>query len=187
MLQSINILAISDTATYAMFAINLLGTLGIGTGVTILFRAQDRGAGKVAELSRKLEEAETRRRQEVTERDAQIHEVSEKLIDLRMRKITHDVANHAQTTTGTLDVVTRRIAATEDRISKLGELSHDAEIKLLKAAGEFQDFVRKCAPSREEFTRVERAVEKLAENVNDLARETINTEDMRKLLREVRG
>ena len=177
MVQMTPTLAVSDFATYAMFTVSTLVSLVVGGGLTLLFRSHDALRSDIAA-------SEAKRISEVSDISDKLHDANTKLLDERDRRISHSMANQAQSAMSAMNAFGLRIDRVETQAEKLTTVRADAELSLVKAIGELRTFVRDCAPSRKEFEHVTTSVSDLTKAVTQLERSTASRDDVAKIVND---
>lgn len=179
------ILAASELSPLLPWA-NLGLTAALGIGLFWLGKVTQDRRDQMNALSNQIAAGERTRKEEVKELSEQLHEANTKLLDERDRRISHSMNNHVQSMNGAIEIWRKRIEVSETQIASLTNARAHAEVELIKAINQLREFVRECAPTRKEFDKVSDELSTLSTKVEQLARETINLDDMRKLLKEVR-
>jgi hypothetical protein len=162
-----SVLALSDGATFAMWAVNLLCTVGLGIVLANVARGQS-----------KLQRAEDKREQDVNALKGNLHSMAEKLIDERFRHMTHDVRNHVQSFTLTLDKMTARMNEADKQFASIGGIGPIQEARLANAMSDLKDQVRELIDNR---------CERTDKKIDDLTRVVVTDDDLRRLREEFRN
>jgi hypothetical protein len=92
-------------------------------------------------------------RQQITTLENRVHETTVKLIDERMRAISHEVKTHAQELVSTIDDMKSRLKEGDGRIHELGERDHGLELKMMKEILEFQRVVARDGVTRSDLEK----------------------------------
>jgi len=110
---------------------------------------------------------------------AELHQANIKLLDERDRRISHQIAHHAQ-----------EVANAMIEIGEHAKATHEREMELVKALGDARDFVRVNAADKREFSEFCKEVrdgrEKMLQAFASLERQVVTGDDLRKILQEVR-
>jgi DNA-directed RNA polymerase sigma subunit (sigma70/sigma32) len=148
------VLAMSDSLTLAMWVINL----AISAGITIVL-------ARVASWQRRFDrqedthKADTRSlREEMDEQARTLHQVTEKLIDERFRKVTHQVENHALLVSGTLAELKEQIKESKGELDDLGERDQKIEGAVAAKFDVLKDWIRDTTATSAELDKHERNV-----------------------------
>lgn len=121
---------------------------------------------------------------------AELHNTSTKLLDERDRRISHQLANHAQQVTSAIDQTRVHAEQFDARLRELSDGTPKLQLEFVKAMGEAREFVRMNAADKTEFREfcdeVRRGREELLQAVSKLERQVVTGDDLRKILQEVR-
>jgi chromosome segregation ATPase len=88
-----------------------------------------------------------------------LHTLTEKLIDERMRRISHDLDNHVQGMVSTIDEVKDRLTQRDGALQSLGEKDHKIELEVLSRLSEIKQFVVERAASKDDLKEHERSMQ----------------------------
>ena len=169
MVDAMNSPVLSTTLTVAV-SLNTLFNLALGM-VVARFKSY---ASTVSRLEDKIERAEADRDAKVKgaekDRDAKQHELTEKLIDARMRDFTHQLGNVMQKLQTTSDAQEAFVKDAERKMERLGEKDHEAELKVLREIKEVQLEMAKQGATKEDLRRHEDAMRKELNDVRAQAR-----------------
>jgi hypothetical protein len=116
------------------------------------------------------EKKELKRR--VDEFEATTHSLTAKLVDERIRAMTHDVATEMQGLKSTLQLVNKDLEEGQQTFRKIFDSAHELEITNLQRAETIKEYVRDTCVARSAMEKFERATEartgKLEERVQQL-------------------
>lgn len=98
--------------------------------------------------------------------EKRLHETTEKLIDERLRAVTHSVSNHANTLSLSLEEMRRRVDQTVERIDGLGEKDHGHDLALLKSINELKQYVIERAASKDDVKEHQREMGRVVQTIN---------------------
>jgi chromosome segregation ATPase len=157
------VLGISDSATFAMWAITL--TVNGGMGI-ILYR--------VAAWQRRFDRQEdthrtdqTNLRQKIDEMAKEQHQTTEKLIDERFRKVTHQVDNHALAVSGALSELKDQIKESKSDLDGLGDRDQRIELTVAQKVDQVKDYIRENVPLKEDLEKHEQTVSRRFGQIED--------------------
>jgi hypothetical protein len=115
-------------------------------------------------------------RAQITSLEDRVHETTVKLIDERMRAISHEVKAHAQSLVSTIDDLKTRLQDGDQRFEKLGEKDHSIELKTMREILEFQKEIARDGVTRKDLKEhqdsMSRAVESLRREMQEAVRHT---------------
>ncbi len=121
---------------------------------------------------------------------ANLHEMANKLVDARLRAATHEVNNHVQSLVTVIDDLKARLADNEDGLGALSGAGHSIEKDLIRSVDSLKEYVRTNAAEKRAFedfckeTRTGR--ESLLQALAKLERQVVTSEDLKRILQEVR-
>lgn len=141
------ILAISDGATIAMWAANLAAT-----GVLAIY------LGRVDRTARRVERGEDARNAELAKISDRLHETTTKLVDERLRFVSHDIANHANALKLTMDDLKHRIETGDAEFSALGDRDQKIELSMAAKIDTLKDYIRENSASKDDVKEHEKSV-----------------------------
>jgi chromosome segregation ATPase len=121
---------------------------------------------RLAKQDRTVEGLEKRVREDAEKSAEERHSLTTKLVDERFRAMTHEVNNHVQGFTSTLDFLKARLEKRDDELDGLGERDHQQDLKLLQAVMEIKTHVIEKAASKEDLKEHQREMQRVVEAVN---------------------
>jgi hypothetical protein len=105
----------------------------------------------VRDLNVKLEKIMERRESDVKTLETQVHQVTERMIDERLRRITHTIDSQSQALVGITNLFTEHTKASDLRFRNLELGGSAAEKALVQVSSDLREWVRKEAAGKESF------------------------------------
>ena len=120
----------------------------------------------------------------------QLHDVTTKLVDERFRAMTHDINTHVNGFKLTLDSLTQSLGQAQKQVDELYDGDHQIQLSVAEKIAASRELIREQAADKIEFKEFCREVrdgrEVLLQALSDLKREVVTTEDLKRVIQEVR-
>jgi chromosome segregation ATPase len=167
-------LAISDGFAITMWIVNLLISAGITMVLARVALASGASTGRRTRTTPTPRACATR----WSEQAKTLHQVTEKLIDERFRKVTHQVENHALVVSGTLAELKQQIKDGEQDLDGLGERDQKIELAVAAKLDQLKDWIRDTTATSRDLekheqsmgARLGKAEERMTKELGELGR-----------------
>jgi gas vesicle protein len=169
------ILAVSDTGTYVMFGINIAAIVVLAIVSERIRRAQHLRDHELAQLVQKVDKAENKRDTDVQKLSDALHTASEKLIDERIRRVTHDLNNSGQQLANLIERCSLRLQKVEENASLLAQIKPQTDAQVARVVSDLKDYVRELIDGR---------CEKTDSKIEQLTKDVVTYDDLKRLREE---
>lgn len=149
-----HLLALSDTASITLWAINITASVGI----TICL-------ARVAAATRKFERLEDDRDKRVDLLQEKLHKTATSLIDERFRSMTHELNGHVNNFGLTLESLKERIQSGDAELRGLGDRDQRIELAIAGKIESLKDYIRENTASKRDLEKHEQSQDRRLENV----------------------
>lgn len=95
------------------------------------------------------------------------HELTGRLVDERMRAMTHTIASHVQGFVSTLEEMKLRLRDGDQTFSQLGERDHHLELQSITAIRDLKEYIIQHAASKDDLREHQKRTDSAMEKIGD--------------------
>jgi hypothetical protein len=152
---------------------NIAVWVGIGVGVfdTLFSAAITLGLYKVSIVVDRHDKQEKQSEQVISTLKNNLHETATKLIDERMRAITHELRGHVQGLVNTIDDIKGRLQDGDGTFGELATADHKIELQVVQKIGLLREWMLETFAGKTDLAAHEASMSRRVENMDSHIRD----------------
>jgi hypothetical protein len=119
-----------------------------------------------------------------------LHETTEKLVDERLRRVTHEVNGHVQGLVLVIEELKQKLAGGDASFNNLVIADHSLEKELIRSVNQLKEYVHTNAADKKAFEifcgETRKGREELLKAIGSLERQVVTSEDLKRIIQEIR-